>query len=63
MAGSESSSGRGQDFYICPNCGSLTIYSTARDANGRPIYDCAKCHRQFDAETLESHYRERRPLD
>jgi len=65
MAGSGTSSGHRHppEFYICPGCGSLTIYSTTRDANGRPVYDCAKCHRQFDAETLERHYRERRPPD
>jgi predicted RNA-binding Zn-ribbon protein involved in translation (DUF1610 family) len=47
------------EFYICPSCGTLTIYSVARDEDGKPVYDCAKCRRQFDEETLEQHHRER----
>jgi len=50
------------DFYICPSCGSLTIYSVARDEDGKPVCDCAKCRRQFDEETLECHHRDRRSL-
>ena len=51
---------RPPEFYICPSCGTLTIYSVARDADGKPVYDCAKCRRPFDEETLEAHHRERR---
>jgi predicted RNA-binding Zn-ribbon protein involved in translation (DUF1610 family) len=51
------------EFYICPSCESMTIYSTTRDANGRPVYACAKCHRQFDEETLEQHRGQRQSLD
>jgi len=28
------------DFYIRPSCGTLTIYSVARDVDGKPVYDC-----------------------
>jgi predicted RNA-binding Zn-ribbon protein involved in translation (DUF1610 family) len=51
------------EFYICPHCGTLTIYSTTRDAKGRPIYDCAKCRRQFYEETLERHQQQRQSSD
>src|SRR5690242_9171491 len=46
-----------------PRRGTVTIYSTTRDADGRPVYDCAKCHRQFDEETLEQHRGQRHSLD
>jgi hypothetical protein len=65
MTGSEAGNRQrhSADFYICPSCGTLTIYSATRDANGRPLYDCAKYRHQFDEETLEQHRLERHSTD
>jgi hypothetical protein len=53
MAGSETSSGHPGVLHL----------PKLRNPHGNPLSDCAKCRSQFDAETLEHHYRERRSLD